>query len=208
MAILTLLQVFLTESGIICADQTDVSRCLYHSLALGIKPRLAIVEDSLAHQLPHWEVSPLFVRKRDRDSGVPAQVILSFFQIFLKKTAFVKYFEDTAALGKYFEALPFSNFLKPFVSGSKLKCPSKVSWEVSFSLYYSVICGNCLGNVVIGMEKFGKMWKNVLETRFYYTTIIHSCIKNLIFSSNFYFSLFSEQTMLSPTLIKYIRKIK
>ena len=91
-----------------------------------------------------------------------------------------KYFEDTAALGKYFEALPFSNFQKQMVSGSKLKCPSKVSWEVSFSLYYTVIYGNCLGNVVIGMEKCGKMcengekmWKNVknvLETRFYYTT--------------------------------------
>ena len=78
--------------------------------------------------------------------------------------AFVKYFEDTAALGKYFEALPFLNFQKQMVSGSKLKCPSKVSWEVSFSLYYSVICSNCLGNVVIGMEKCGKMcekWKNV-----------------------------------------------
>ena len=47
------------------------------------------------------------------------------------------------------------------VSGSKLKCPSKVSWEVSFSLYYSVIYGNCLGNVVIGMEKCGKMCENV-----------------------------------------------
>ena len=64
-------------------------------------------------------------------------------------------------MGKYFEALPFSNFLKQMVSGSKLKCPSKVSWEVSFSLYYSVICGNCLGNVVIGMEKCGKMCENV-----------------------------------------------
>ena len=116
-------------------------------------------------------MSPLFVRKRDRDSEVPAQVILSFFQIFLKKTAFVKYFEDTAALGKYFEitaalgkyfeVLPFSNFLKQIVSGSKLKNPSKVSWEVSFSLYYSVIYCNCLGNVVMGMEKCGKMCKNV-----------------------------------------------
>ena len=62
------------------------------------------------------------------------------------------------------------------VSGSKLKCPSKVSWEVSFSLYYSVICGNCLGNVVVGMEKCGKMWKkcgkmwkNALVARFLYT---------------------------------------
>ena len=72
-----------------------------------------------------------------------------------------KYFEVTAALGKYFEVLPFSNFQKEMVSGSKLKCPSKVSWEVSFSLYYSVIYGNCLGNVVVGMEKCGKMWKNV-----------------------------------------------
>ena len=69
--------------------------------------------------------------------------------------------ENTAALGKYFEALPFSNFQKQMVSGSKLKCPSKVSWEVSFSLYYTVICGNCLGNVVVGMEKCGKMCKNV-----------------------------------------------
>ena len=75
--------------------------------------------------------------------------------------AFVKYFEDTAALGKYFEALPFSNFQKQMVSGSKLKCPSKLSWEVSFSLYYIVIYGNCLGNVVIGMEKCGKMCENV-----------------------------------------------
>ena len=77
--------------------------------------------------------------------------------------AFVKYFEDTAALGKYFEPLPFSNFQKQMVSGSKLKCPSKVSWEVSFSLYYTVIYGNCLGNVVIGMEKCGKICENVAK---------------------------------------------
>ena len=64
-------------------------------------------------------------------------------------------------MGKYFEALPFSNFQKQMVSGSKLKCPSKVSWEVSFSLYYTVIYGNCLGNVVIGMEKCVKMCENV-----------------------------------------------
>ena len=87
---------------------------------------------------------------------------------------------NTAALGKYFEALPFSNFQKQMVSGSKLMCPSKVSWEVSFSLYYTVIYGNCLGNVVIGMEKCGKMCENVenfvenvLETRFLYTTPIN-----------------------------------
>ena len=84
------------------------------------------------------------------------------FPNFFVKTALGKYFEVTAALGKYFEVLPFSNFQKEMVSGSKLKCPSKVSWEVSFSLYYSVIYGNCLGNVVVGMEKCGKkMWKNV-----------------------------------------------
>ena len=88
----------------------------------------------------------------------------------------------TAALGKYFEVLPFSNFLKQMVAGSKLKCPSKVSGEVSFSLYYTVIYGNCLGNVLVGMEKCGKMWKNMeksvkmwknaLVARFYYTTYI------------------------------------
>ena len=80
------------------------------------------------------------------------------FSIFFVKTALGKYFEVTAALGKYFEALPFSNFLKEMVSGSKLKCPSKVSWEVSFSLYYSVIYGNCLGNVVVGTKNVEKMW--------------------------------------------------
>ena len=47
------------------------------------------------------------------------------------------------------------------VSGSKLMCPSKVSGESPLSLYYSVICSNCLGNVVIGMEKCGKMCGNV-----------------------------------------------
>ena len=45
------------------------------------------------------------------------------------------------------------------VSGSKLMCPSKVSKESPLSLYYSVICSNCLGNVLIGMEKCVKMWK-------------------------------------------------
>ena len=75
------------------------------------------------------------------------------------------------------------------VSGSKLKCPSKVSWEVSFSLYYTVIYGNCLGNVVIGMEKCVKMWKNVLETRFLYTTCIlynisEVCFKVSVFTSD------------------------
>ena len=50
--------------------------------------------------------------------------------------------------------------------------------EVSLSLYYSLIYGNCLGNVLVGtknVEKCGKMWKNVknvLITRFLYTTSI------------------------------------
>ena len=56
------------------------------------------------------------------------------------------------------------------VSGSKLKNPSKVSGDSPISLYYSLIYGNCLGNVVMGMEKCGKMCENVLETRFLYTT--------------------------------------
>ena len=42
-------------------------------------------------------------------------------------------------------------------------CPSKVSWGFpkTLSLYYSLIYGNCLGNVVMGMEKCGKMCENV-----------------------------------------------
>ena len=67
--------------------------------------------------------------------------------------------EITAAFGKYFEVLLCSNFLKQMVSGSKLMCPSKMSGESPLSLYYSVICSNCLGNVVIGMEKCGKCGK-------------------------------------------------
>ena len=74
------------------------------------------------------------------------------------KTALVKYFEDTAALGKYFEALPFSNFQKQIVSGSKLKCPSKVSWGIpTFSLLQCnlwQLFGKC-------SDRDGKMWKNV-----------------------------------------------
>ena len=58
------------------------------------------------------------------------------------------------------------------VSGSKLKNPSKVSGDSPISLYYSLIYGNCLGNVVMGMEKCGKMCENVLETRFLYTTTV------------------------------------
>ena len=49
------------------------------------------------------------------------------------------------------------------VSGSKLKNPSKVSGDSPISLYYSLIYGNCLGNVVMGMEKCGKMCKNVAK---------------------------------------------
>ena len=49
------------------------------------------------------------------------------------------------------------------VSGSKLKNPSKVSGDSPLSLYYSLIYGNCLGNVVIGMEKCGKMCKTKSE---------------------------------------------
>ena len=60
------------------------------------------------------------------------------------------------------------------VSGSKLKNPSKVSGDSPISLYYSLIYGNCLGNVVMGMEKCGKMCENVLETRFLYTTSMNS----------------------------------
>ena len=86
---------------------------------------------------------------------------MSFFQTFFVKIALGKYFEVTAAFGKYYEVLPCSNFLKEMVSGSKLKCPSKKCLgEVSLSLYYSVICSNCLGNVVVGtknVEKCGKM---------------------------------------------------
>ena len=47
------------------------------------------------------------------------------------------------------------------VSGSKLKNPSKVSGDSPLSLYYSVICSNCLGNVVMGMGKCVKMCENV-----------------------------------------------
>ena len=43
----------------------------------------------------------------------------------------------------------------------KIKCPSKVSWGIPKTLYYSLIYGNCLGNVVMGMEKCGKMCENV-----------------------------------------------
>ena len=74
-----------------------------------------------------------------------------------------KYFEDTAALGKYFEALPFFKLSETNGLRFKIKCPSKVSWGIpkTLSLYYSLIYGNCLGNVVMGMEKCGKMCENV-----------------------------------------------
>ena len=62
------------------------------------------------------------------------------------------------------------------VSGSKLKNPSKVSGDSPISLYYSLIYGNCLGNVVMGMEKMWKkcvkMCENALVARFLYTTIM------------------------------------
>ena len=52
------------------------------------------------------------------------------------------------------------------VSGSKLKCPSKVSWRsLTFSLLQcnlQQLFGKCTGRD----EKCGKMWKNVLVTRF------------------------------------------
>ena len=172
---------------IICADQTDVSRCPYHSLALSIKPRLAIVEDSLAHQLPHWEVSPLFLEKRDRDLGVPARVILSFFQIFCKDS-FWKIFWGYSSFGEIFWGTAFfSNFLKQMVSGSKLSVHQKCLGESPISLYYSLIYGNCLGNVVMGMEKCGKMCKNVWKCVkmcwrpvFYILLIIISILEGII----------------------------
>ena len=43
----------------------------------------------------------------------------------------------------------------------QLKNPSKVSGDSPISLYYSIIYGNCLRNVVMGMEKCGKMCENV-----------------------------------------------
>ena len=53
------------------------------------------------------------------------------------------------------------------VSGSKLKCPSKVSWEsLTFSLLQcnlQQLFGKCTGRD----EKCGKMWKNALVARFY-----------------------------------------
>ena len=64
------------------------------------------------------------------------------------------------------------------VSGSKFKNPSKVSGDSPISLYYSLIYGNCSGNVVMGMEKCGKMCENVLETRFLYTTYNSSMAKS------------------------------
>ena len=60
------------------------------------------------------------------------------------------------------------------VSGSKLKCPispsiKKCLGEASFSLYYSVICGNCLGNVLVGMKNVEKCVKCAGHS-FVYTT--------------------------------------
>ena len=53
------------------------------------------------------------------------------------------------------------------VSGSKLKCPSKVSWgSLTFSLLQcnlQQLFGKCTGRD----EKCGKMWKNALVARFY-----------------------------------------
>ena len=66
------------------------------------------------------------------------------------------------------------------VSGSKLKNPSKVSGDSPISLYYSLIYGNCLGNVVMGMEnveKCVKMCENALVARFLYTTARLTCFK-------------------------------
>ena len=77
------------------------------------------------------------------------------------------------------------------VSGSKLKNPSKVSGDSPISLYYSLIYGNCLGNVVMGMEKCGKMCENVLETRFLYTTTGHHLI--LPISRNDQFVIFNAK---------------
>ena len=51
-----------------------------------------------------------------------------------------------------------------FKSGMQLKNPSKVSGDSPISLYYSLIYGNCLGNVVMGwknVEKCVKMCENV-----------------------------------------------
>ena len=47
------------------------------------------------------------------------------------------------------------------VWGSKLSVHQKCLGESPLSLYYSLIYGNCLGNVVMGMEKCGKMCENV-----------------------------------------------
>ena len=80
------------------------------------------------------------------------------------------------------------------VSGSKLKNPSKVSGDSPISLYYSLIYGNCLGNVVMGMEKCGKMCENVLETRFLYTTPI---AKHLVYTNH-------HVTINQSTIIKNI----
>ena len=89
------------------------------------------------------------------------EVTAALGKYFEVTAALGKYFEVTAALGKYFEVLPCSNFLKEMVSGSKLKCPSKVSGEVSLTFYYSVICSNCLGNVLVGTKNVEKCGKNV-----------------------------------------------
>ena len=81
------------------------------------------------------------------------------------------------------------------VSGSKLKNPSKVSGDSPISLYYSLIYGNCLGNVVMGMEKCGKMCENVLITRFLYTTYIYIYIVAIKEINNDFCLLIASSTL-------------
>ena len=115
---------------------------------------------------------------RDHDGSV-GQGCFVFFSNFFCKDSFRenilrRTFLLQQLLGKYFESLPCSNFLKQMVSGSKLKCPispsiKKCLGEASFSLYYSVICGNCLGNVLVGMKNVEKC----AGDSFVYTTDIN-----------------------------------
>ena len=65
------------------------------------------------------------------------------------------------------------------VSGSKLKNPSKVSGDSPISLYYSLIYGNCLGNVVMGWKNVEKCVKMCWRPVFYILLWLFLDIANL-----------------------------
>ena len=84
-----------------------------------------------------------------------------FSAFFLTKTFMSECWEIQQLLENILRYCLFRTFRNKLFQVQNYCVHQKCLGDSPLSFYYSVICSNCLGNVVMGMEKCGKMCKNV-----------------------------------------------